>query len=425
MQDQLSRHQWLAILGATTILLITTGVRQSFGLFLAPIVDAEGLGIAEVSFALAVAQLVWGASQPLFGAYADRHGPGGVLGLGAVLLAVGTACAPMLPTGPGLIFTVGMLGAAGAGAGSFSVLLGATASRIPAGRSSMAAGLINAGGSLGQFLFAPMTQLAIALGGWALGFKFLALAALGTLPLAWLLRRPEAPTPAPSPAESIGLRQQLSSAFRDRSYLCLHAGFFTCGFHIAFLVTHLPTQIELCGLPGSFAATSIALIGLFNVAGSLAAGWLGQRFLMREILALLYLSRAATIGIFLLSPPSATTFVVFSSILGLTWLATVPPTAGLIGKLFGTRHLGTLFGLTLLSHQVGGFAGAWLGGIAVSRQGTYAWMWYADIVLALLATLANFPIREQGRSLFALLGATRRARASLCRRASAADTGNG
>ena len=195
--------------------------------------------------------------------------------------------------------------------------------------------------------------------------------------------------------EDRGLRHQLRVAVRDRSYWLLHLGFFTCGVHIAFLVTHLPGEIALCGLPARVSAASIALIGLFNVAGSLAAGKLGERFRMKWILAAMYASRALLIVLYLLAPPSALTFYLFAAGLGLSWLATVPPTAGLVGKLFGPRYLGTLFGLTLLTHQIGGFLGAWLGGVALEHSGSYQWMWYADIVLALLAAAANLPIRER------------------------------
>ena len=232
----------------------------------------------------------------------------------------------------------------------------------------------------------------------------------GTLPLAWPLRRkPGNPLSTTQPiagdADGITLRQQLRIALRDRSYWLLHLGFFTCGFHIAFLVTHLPGEIALCGLQPSVAGISIALIGLFNVAGSLVAGALGQRYRMKMILAAMYASRALMIVIYLLAPPTPLTFYIFAAALGFTWLATVPPTAGLVGKLFGPRYLGTLFGLTLLSHQTGAFFGAWLGGVAMERLGDYTWMWYADIALALLAAVANLPIREKSPRLSAA-GAT-------------------
>ena len=182
---------------------------------------------------------------------------------------------------------------------------------------------------------------------------------------------------------------------RDRSYLCLHAGFFTCGFHIAFLVTHLPGEVALCNLPGGVSATALGLIGLFNIAGSLAAGALGSRYRMKSLLAVMYASRAVIVALYLAAPKTPLTFYVFAAALGFTWLATVPPTAGLVGKLFGMRYLSTLFGLTLLSHQVGGFFGAWLGGLSFVHYGDYTWMWYADMALALAAALVNLPIREQ------------------------------
>lgn len=190
------------------------------------------------------------------------------------------------------------------------------------------------------------------------------------------------------------LGEQVRVALRDPSYLFLHAGFFTCGFHIAFLVTHLPNDLRLCGLGPQVAASSLMLIGLFNVAGSLSAGWLGQRHRMKYLLALIYASRAAIVAIYVVMPKTALNVYLFAGALGFTWLATVPPTSGLVGKLFGTRYLATLFGLTLLSHQIGGFLGAWLGGVALAQTGNYDWIWYADITLALLAAVVNLPIRE-------------------------------
>ena len=388
---------WPLVLAATATLMVTMGIRQSMGLFVSPIGQSTGLGIAQISFALAVGQFVWGAVQPLFGAVADQKGPGRVLVLGSLLLVAGTALVPFFDSQFGLLMTLGVLTAAGAGAGSFSVLIGAAAQQVPAEKRSMVGGVINAGGSLGQFLFAPFAQAVISAFGWAAAMWALAVAALSTLPLAWPLRRRSAPNATPlanAASDGMTLREQLGIALRDRSYWMLHIGFFTCGVHIAFLVTHLPTEIAMCGLSPRVSAISLALIGLFNIGGSLAIGWLGQHFRMKYLLAAMYASRAALIAIYLVSPPTPMTFFLFAAGLGLTWLATVPPTAGLVGKLFGARYLGTLFGLTLLSHQIGGFLGAWVGGLVVERFGGYAWMWYADMALALLAAAANLPIRE-------------------------------
>ena len=382
-------------LAAAGILMITMGARQSIGLFVGPINTSTGLGIATISFALAIAQFTWGAVQPLAGAAADRWGPRAVLIGGVFMLAVGTALTPLMGSGPGLIFAQGLLVAAGAGAGSFSVLIGAAAQRIPAASRGSASGVINAGGSLGQFVFAPVAQKLIQLVGWMGAMYTLAVMALLALPL--IGRVTKGRSTAHAAAESTpdgGLRRAVKEAMGDRSYLLLHLGFFTCGFHIAFLVTHLPTEVDLCGLPPSVASWSLALIGLANIVGSLVTGHLVGLYRSKMILALMYASRALLLLWYLAMAREPWVFYVFAVGLGLTWLATVPPTAGIVGKLFGVRYLGTLFGLTLLSHQIGGFLGAWLGGLAITRFGNYNWMWWADIVLALLAAVVNLPIRE-------------------------------
>ncbi|MGL4410234.1 MAG: MFS transporter, partial [Zoogloea sp.] len=354
---------WPLVLAASVILMITMGIRLSLGLYLSPINTSTGLGIASISLALAVGQFMWGASQPVFGALADRYGPGGALFSGAVMMVLGLALTPYMDSQWGLTLSLGVLVSAGAGAGSFSILIGALAQRLPPERRALASGFINAGGSFGQFVFAPLSQFLIAGYSWMVALFCLAAVTLLTLPLSWPLRhKVEHPAPAAGSA-ALGLKAQLRIALRDRSYWCLHVGFFTCGFHIAFLVTHLPGAVDLCGLPTSVSATSLALIGLANIAGSLGAGALGQHYRMKYILAAMYASRAVLVLLYLLAPKVPLTFYAFSIGLGLTWLATVPPTAGLVGKLFGLRYLATLFGLTLLSHQIGGFFGAWLGGL--------------------------------------------------------------
>jgi MFS family permease len=388
------RAAWLLILSASAILMITMAARLTTGLFLSPINTSTGLGIASISLAMAVGQFMWGASQPIFGAVADKYGPARVIVLGGVMLAIGLAATPFVKSQFGLMFTLGVLSAAGAGAGSFSILIGATAQRLPAERRPFAAGFINAGGSFGQFVFSPLVQLIIQASGWVVAMMSLAATTLLTIPLAGLMRGQKPAAHVSTAADEFTLGRQVREALRDKSYLCLHAGFFTCGFHIAFLVTHLPGEVALCGLPAGVSATALGLIGLFNIAGSLIAGALGQRYRMKWLLAAIYGGRAVIIGIYLLAPKTALTFYVFAAALGFSWLATVPPTAGLVGKLFGTRYLSTLFGLTLLSHQIGGFFGAWLGGLAFVRFGDYSWMWYADILLALAAALVNLPIRE-------------------------------
>jgi MFS family permease len=392
--QNVQRGWWGLILVAAALLMITNGARQSLGLFVSPINTTTGLGIVTISFALGISQFVWGAVQPIAGAFADRYGPGRVLATGIVVLTLGTALTPFVSSGLGLVLTLGLLAAAGSGAGSFSVLIGAAAKHVPAESRGTASGVINAGGSLGQFVFAPVAQKLISGIGWMGAMWTLAAITLVTLPMARALRGQPAAAHAPAAAGDHGLRHAVRTALGDRSYLLLHAGFFTCGFHIAFLVTHLPGEVALCGLPSSVASWSLAIIGLANIAGSLLAGWWVNRFRSKYILFWMYLSRALLVLAYLAAPKTALTFYLFAVGLGFTWLATVPPTAGVVAKLFGTRYLATLFGLTLLSHQIGAFFGAYLGGIAVTSQGSYLWMWYADAVLALAAALVNLPIRE-------------------------------
>ncbi len=396
MQSTRSKSAWALMLSSSAILAITMGSRQSVGLFVAPLDTATGLGIVSISFALAVGQFMWGLAQPIFGAIADKKGPYRVLVVGALMLAGGSALTPFVNSEWSLIAVMGVLTAAGAGAGSFSILIGATAHQLPPERRSFAGGFINAGGSLGQFIFAPLLQAIISGFGWISAMFAMAATTLLTIPLAAMLCGRQSPAKAAAADQpSAGLVPQLRLAMYDRSYLCLHAGFFTCGFHVAFLVTHLPGEVALCGHSASVSAASLSIIGLFNIAGSLLAGSLGTRYRMKYILAAMYGSRAIMIWLYLLAPKTALTFYIFAASLGFTWLATVPPTAGLVGKLFGTRYLATLFGLTLLTHQIGGFLGAWLGGLAMAHDGNYLWMWYTDILLAAFAALVNLPIREE------------------------------
>ncbi|HLX81156.1 MAG TPA: MFS transporter [Burkholderiales bacterium] len=388
-----ARSALAVTLAAAAFLMVTMGVRQSFGLFISPLNSSTGLGIATISFALAIGQFTWGAVQPIAGALADRHGPGKVLMVGLVLLACGMALTPFMGSGFGLIVSLGLLASIGSGAGSFSVLIGAASKRLPAEARGKAAGVVNAGGSLGQFVFAPISQVLIQAFGWMTALWTLAAMTFLALPLVRAVAAPHAAAPAQHSASDSPWRA-LGDAFGDRSYLLLNAGFFTCGFHIAFLVTHLPQEVNLCGLPPTVASWSLAIIGLANIAGSLLAGYSTSRYRSKYILALMYGSRAALIAVYLLAPKTALTFYIFAAGLGLTWLATVPPTASIVGKLFGIRFLATLFGMTLLSHQIGGFLGAWLGGLAFERSGNYQWMWYADMALAAAAALVNLPIRE-------------------------------
>ncbi len=384
---------WTVTLAAAGILMVTMGARQSLGLFVSPLNTATGLGVASISLALAVGQFAWGAVQPLAGAAADRYGPGRVLLGGLLLLALGSAITPLMSSTWGLVVSLGLLSAIGSGAGSFSVLIGASSQRLPLEARGAASGVINAGGSFGQFVFAPILQALIQSIGCMGAMWSLALMTLAAVPLVPAVSKPLADPPRRASGEA-GLWRSVQEAMADRSYQFLNLGFFTCGFHIAFLVTHLPGEVALCGLPSAVASWALAIIGLSNIVGSLYAGSCVARYRSKIVLFWMYASRALMIALYLAAPKTDLTFYVFAAGLGFTWLATVPPTAAIVGKLFGVRYLGTLFGMSLLSHQIGGFFGAYLGGIALTEFGDYAWMWYADIVLAAGAALCNLPIRE-------------------------------
>jgi len=388
----------VTVLMAGGVLLITMGIRQSVGLFVGPLNTETGLGITSISLALAIGQFVWGAVQPVAGAAADHWGARPVLLVGLLVMALGCLLTPWMDSTLGLTLTLGVLSAAGAGACSFSVLIGAAAQRLSPQERGAASGWINAGGSLGQFVLAPVTQKLIQTLGWMGAMWASAAVTLLAIPMALGLV-PVRPAAANSggveAAAGGGMRQAIAQAFADRSYWLLHLGFFTCGFHIAFLVTHLPTEIGLCGLSPTVASWSLAFIGIANIVGSVVVGNSINRYRSKHLLALMYGSRAVLVLWYLAMPKTEWVFYVFAMGLGLTWLATVPPTAAIVGKLFGVRYLSTLFGLTLLSHQVGGFLGAYLGGVALSASGDYQAMWWADIALAGLAALFNLPIREE------------------------------
>ncbi len=397
-QGQARVNPWPLMAAAAFVLLVTIGMRMSLGLFVQPVVNTTALSVAQFSLVIAVFQLMWGVAQPVTGVLADRFGARRILCGGALLLAAGCFLVPLLPTLWGMLLTIGLLLAFGTGAGGFSIIMGQLAAKLPPQMRGFASGAVNAGGSAGQFLFAPLVQglLVLPWAGWQGVFYVWGGIALLIVPTAWLLTRGGGFQTASHAAEhdGRGLKAVLSDALRNRSYLLVHAGFFTCGFHIAFLVTHLPTEIAMCGLLPKVASASLAVIGLANIAGCLFSGWCVGRFRSKYVLFGLYASRVLMVAAYLAAPRTDMNFYIFAAALGFTWLATVAPTAALTGKLFGTRYLATLFGLTMLSHQVGGFLGAYVGGRVVTAFGSYGWMWYADMLLAGTAALLNLPIRE-------------------------------
>ncbi len=379
---------WVVLLAAAGSFALTMGVRQSMGLFLGPLNSATHLGLASISLAFACGQLCWGLTQPFAGAMADRVGAGRVLLAGVLLVALGTCITPYMTSTAGLILAIGVLSAGGAGMAGPAVLMATTARLIPAAWRGLATGIVNAGGSAGQFGL-----------GWATAMQVLGLLVLLALPAAYVLRgmgpaaTSASPQQAPAPAK-LGARAAIRGALRNPSFLMLAAGFFVCGFHVAFLGTHLPGVIAACGLPVQYGAWSLAMLGLFNIVGSLAMGWAVRRWRMKSLLSAVYAARAISVLVFVLAPKTGPVMLAFAAVMGLTFLSTVPPTAGLVAKFFGTANMATLFGIVMLTHQIGGFLGAWLGGKVFEATGNFDLIWGIDIVLAVGAALIHLPIRE-------------------------------
>jgi predicted MFS family arabinose efflux permease len=389
-------HAWIVTAAAATLLAVTMGQRSALGLFVSPLNTATGLGLATISFAMAMSQIVWGAAQPVAGGLADRYGPAKVISVGAVLLAAATA---ILPAGHGTLTLVGALSlgaAAGAATGSNAMLLGIVSRRVAAERRGLMVGVVSAGGSAGQLVLAPVAQTLILLTGWANAMYALAALSLLALPLARVLEPRSTDVAATSagnpPAPPVAA--VLGDAVRSKAYWLISAGFFVCGFHVAFLLAHMPGVIELCGLPSSLAGIWIAVIGLCNVVGSIVSGLAIRRVPMKWMLAALYAARAAGVAAFVVMPKTETTLMAFALWMGLTYMATLPPTSGLLGKLFGVERLAPLLGVTMLVHQVGSFLGVWLGGVAVAQTGSYDVLWVADAALAVVAALLHLPLGE-------------------------------
>jgi len=380
-------------ISAGAIFGIALGLRTAQPLFISAINSSTGVGYATISLAFGIAQLMWGIGQPVAGAISDRWGPRPVMLAGALLLASGTALMPFASSAWSLILVIGLIASAGASTSGPAQLASAVARWIPEAKRSVANGIIGAGGSMGQFILVPLAQLFIGVAGWQPALIIIGAIGLAAVPLV-LFITPATGAHATAHAGAGTMRQAVAGALRDPSYLLLTAGFFTCGFHIAFIATHLPGVVALCELPASVSAWSLSIIGLFNMFGSL---WIGKHIQMRRMkvaLACVYLARAAIILVFFFSPKTPLVFFVFAAAIGFTYLSTVPPTIGLVAKLHGARYMATLFGIVMLSHQVGGFLGAWLGGKAFEATGSYDWMWWADIALCLFAAAVHLPIRE-------------------------------
>ncbi|MFL9876925.1 MFS transporter [Herbaspirillum rhizosphaerae] len=404
----LSRNALIVVLTAGLVLSVVMGIRQTFGLFINPFSYDRGLPVTIIAFAIALHNLVWGFAQPFAGAAADRYGATPVVAFGAATFAGGLALAAVAPSGLLLVLGLGVLVGIGISCTSFGVVLAAVGRVATPQQRSMAMGIASAGGSLGQVLLVPLAQTVRESASVSMSLFVLAVLTLLIAPAGMLLDRsrrksvatspsalPDTNATTPTDSSSSSLKDVLALAARHRGYRLLTIGFFTCGFQLAFIGTHLPGYLLLCHMPLGLGATALALIGLFNMAGSWGCGWLGGRFRQQYVLGWLYLIRSAAIVAFLLLPTSTTSVVIFAAVMGLTWLGTVPLTSGLVAKVFGTRHLGTLFGVCFMSHQIGSFLGAWLGGFMFDLTGSYTLVWGATVAAGLMAALLHFPIDDQ------------------------------
>jgi predicted MFS family arabinose efflux permease len=391
-----AERSYLAVaLAAAAVFALGLGIRQAQPLFISSINSATGMGYAAISLAFAVQQIMWGVAQPVAGAIADRWGPRPVMLAGVILVAAGTAGAPLATSAFALTLLFGVVFAVGAGAIGPALLISAAARWIPELKRNFVNGIVNAGGSFGQFTIIPLAQLFIGLAGWQPALIILGVIGLAAVPiLLWITQGHAAHAATIAKAPPGALKKQLGEAARDPSYLLLNAGFFTCGFHVAFIATHLPGVVASCLLPPAVGAWSLAIIGLFNIFGSLWIGKVITHRRMKLALAWIYFARALIIVAFFFAPKTPLAFFLFAAGIGFTYLSTVPPTVGLVIKFYGPRYVATLFGVVMLSHQVGAFLGAYLGGKAFEASGNYDRMWAADVALCLMAALVHLPIRE-------------------------------
>ena len=390
---------WLMLVCGCLIGLVSFGIRSSFGLFVDPISGSGGFnfGRETYAFAMAIQNLFWGIGQPIAGALSDRFGPWRVLAGGGVIFASGLALMTMTSDPLGFSISAGILIGLGMSGAGHNTVLAAFAQLMPVERRPWAMGLATAMASLGQFMVVPLGQAFIEAYGWGATLLIMSFAMVTTPALALSLR-PKGTShhsAAPLTATANSFRESLRQAFGHSSYWLLIGGFFVCGFQLAFITVHFPPYLADMGVSAKTASWGLALIGLFNVIGSYSSGPLSARLSRKVLLSMIYFSRAVVITIFLLAPLSTASVLLFGAAMGVLWLSTVPPTAQLVGIMFGNRYLSMLFGFVFLSHQIGAFIGVWLGGLIFASTGSYLPIWWGGVVLAVIASLLHMPIREQ------------------------------
>jgi MFS family permease len=383
----------LALICGALLLTMAMGIRQTFGLFLAPMSIELGLGREAFAFAMALQNLLWGAVQPLTGMIADRFGALPVLLAGTAAYALGLLVMSGAASAWGLYAGGGILVGLAMSATSFAVVLGVVGRLVAPEKRSMALGVVSAGGSFGQFIMAPVGQQLIVAQGTTGALISLALLSLLMAPLAIGVAQRGQAGPAVVVRQTLG--NALGEAGRHPGFCYLTAGFFVCGFQVVFIAVHLPAYLNDLGLEPALGATALALIGFFNVIGTWLCGALGGRYSKKYLLSSLYIARTLVIAVFLAAPKTEAVVMVFAATLGLLWLGTVPLTSGLVAQIFGVHYLSTLFGIVFLSHQLGSFLGVWMGGIVYDSTGSYDAIWFASIVLGIIAALLHLPITDR------------------------------
>lgn len=385
----------LIIVCGCLIALLSFGPRSAMGLFFQPMTEAQDWSREIFALAIAIQNLVWGAAQPVAGMIADRFGTWKALTLGALLYCLGLVLMADAETTVALHVSAGVLIGLGVAFSSFSLVIAAFGRRVSPSQRSLAFGIGTASGSMGQFVFAPIGQHLIESIGWQQTLiVFAGLMMLIPL-LATALRGRAEAGPGPEGGADQNIGQAIAEAFGTRGFILLTIGFFVCGFHVAFITVHLPPYIDDLGLDPAWGARALALIGLCNIFGSLASGYIGGRYSKPIFLSLIYLGRSLAIFVFLMVPPSPASVLIFSGVMGVLWLSTVPPTSGLVAVMFGPRYMATLFGFVFFSHQVGSFLGVWLGGKLYDETGSYDAIWWVGIALGIAAAIVHWPIQEK------------------------------
>ena len=386
------RSPTVIVLCGCLIAIIGFGARFELAFLLVPISSAHGWGRDVFSLALAIQMLLWGAAQPFVGAIADRFGPTLVLSVGAIFYALGLATMAYATTPAMLHLTAGVLIGFGLAGASFTIVMSAFGKLMPQKWRSLAFGAGTAAGSFGQFLFSPLAVGLIASYGWESTLAIFAMMVLLIVPLSFVLATPR---PVQGVARQQSVIQALTEAFGHRSYVLLMLGYFTCGFQTFFIGVHLPAYLMDRGLSAELGGWTLAIIGLFNIVGSIGSGWLSNMMPKRFILAGIYFGRSLVIIIYIMLPASSATTLIFGAVMGVLWLSTIPPTSSLVAIMFGTRWLAMLLGVAFFSHQLGGFLGVWLGGLLFERTGSYDVVWYLAILFGLLSAVINLPIVEK------------------------------